>query len=66
MLLVREPVLLGDLAVALLAEEKRETFAESGAAAFEAAPRHRFVELYCILVWDAYWDLNCHALRVWA
>lgn len=63
-LLVGPAVGLFDLPFALLAEEQRETLAESLTPAREAAASDCFVQHLCIPFWDANWDLNCHARSV--
>jgi len=63
-LLVGAAIGLLDLPFALLAQEKRETFAQGVASAREAPASYRFVESLCIPFWDAYWNLNCHTVRV--
>jgi len=62
--LIGPAVGLFDLPFALLAEEQRETLAESLTPAREAAASDRFVQHLCIPFWDAHRDLNCHAPSV--
>ena len=62
--LITAAVRLVNLSLALLTEEHGETLAQSLASAGETPTSNRFVEKFCIPVWDANWDLNCHTPRV--
>ena len=62
--LVGPAVGLFDLPFALLAEQHGEPLAKSLTPARKPAAGDGLVEEFCIPLWDTYWDLNCHTVRV--